>query len=488
MKLHESIGKLNQVIEDNKPCFHKYEVSGDLVEKVYKDKIEKEKRVIFWIVFILLYSISVYTYVHYGQVELFTAAMEIIVTIFPLLIIHAFSTIVAESIIRKKRGLTLEAIRNLDGYMFANDWYTKNIEKIRDQLSSVITEITSDIEYDYNKLDTERRQLTKERADFNEILKQKKTGFPWLATAIADYYSMFDKKLASALRKKKRPAKRAADSVRAITKEKKILMAKLKVKEYTIDYYESLFPWLADYRDDSIDDQYVEATARDTDKNEDRAKLYISSAEYERLSIVEKFQLALDRYNSSRKNNWEIGREYERYIGYTYEQKGYDVDYYGAKKGLEDLGRDLVVKKNGTTTIIQCKYWSKEKTIHEKHIYQLFGTKIDYEIDYPNTIVECSFVTSTSLSDRAKEAAEKLGICVQEKVPYKAYPKIKCNISMRDDEKIFHLPFDQQYDNVKIDREGECYVKSVQEAIDLGFRRAYRWHGMDENSVYSNVP
>ena len=46
----------------------------------------------------------------------------------------------------------------------------------------------------------------------------------------------------------------------------------------------------------------------------------------------------------------------------------------------------------------------------------------------------------------------------------------------RTGEKIFHLPFDQQYDSVLIEEERlERYVETVAEAESLGFRHAYRW-------------
>ncbi len=42
-------------------------------------------------------------------------------------------------------------------------------------------------------------------------------------------------------------------------------------------------------------------------------------------------------------------------------------------------------------------------------------------------------------------------------MPLADYPRIKCNIARRDDERIYHLPFDQQYDTTLIEPErGEC--------------------------------
>ena len=46
---------------------------------------------------------------------------------------------------------------------------------------------------------------------------------------------------------------------------------------------------------------------------------------------------------------------------------------------------------------------------------------------------------------------------------------------MRNGEKIYHLPFDQQYDKTKLEKKyGEFYCKTVKEAEDSGFRRAFR--------------
>lgn len=55
---------------------------------------------------------------------------------------------------------------------------------------------------------------------------------------------------------------------------------------------------------------------------------------------------------------------------------------------------------------------------------------------------------------------------------------LKCNVSRRTGEKIYHLPFDQQYDRTLIEEErNECYVETVAEAEKLGYRRAFRWRG-----------
>ena len=58
------------------------------------------------------------------------------------------------------------------------------------------------------------------------------------------------------------------------------------------------------------------------------------------------------------------------------------------------------------------------------------------------------------------------------------YPVIKCNLGhdeFGNKEKIYHLPFDQQYDRIKIEPEkGEFYAMTVEEAENNGFRKALK--------------
>ena len=51
----------------------------------------------------------------------------------------------------------------------------------------------------------------------------------------------------------------------------------------------------------------------------------------------------------------------------------------------------------------------------------------------------------------------------------------ECNIGIEG--KIYHLPFDQQYDSTIIEGKDEFMALTVAEAEKAGFRRAYRWHG-----------
>lgn len=91
-------------------------------------------------------------------------------------------------------------------------------------------------------------------------------------------------------------------------------------------------------------------------------------------------------------------------------------------------------------------------------------------------------ITNIELSPIAKKMASYLGIIYKENYEIGDYPCIKCNIGhgeFGESTKIYHLPFDQQYDNVKISKDGEFFALTVAEAEKAGFRRAHRWYGME---------
>lgn len=339
-------------------------------------------------------------------------------------------------------------------------------------------QLKDDIDSQKRFLAEREKQLKENQAMLDSILHAEHSDTPYFAKQFADCLYLMDLKTASDLENKARPAFTAAEKVREISSQKRTLQEQCKLLEYQLFLYESVFPWLSDFKEISADDLASVANIVAAPENEYSAlKNWLSPQEYQTLSETDRLQLALDRYSNRQKSNWQVGIEYERYVGYCYEQKGYKVRYFGATEGLEDMGRDLIVSKDKKLFVIQCKRWASEKTIHEKHIFQLYGTTILQVMEHPECQVSGIFITTTSLSSLAKSCAKYLHIAVVEKFPLKPYPLIKCNIS-RDGDKIYHLPFDQQYDRVIINpSDGDCYVSTVQEAESKGFRHAWRWHG-----------
>lgn len=275
--------------------------------------------------------------------------------------------------------------------------------------------------------------------------------------------------------------RRKAERQRRIESEKE-----LAYYSGLVAMYESAVPWLADLREPAVPVR-VSGDDKQEDADEARAWLqYLSDDEWERMSAAERNQLALDRYIQSRKSNAEIGRDYEQFIGWKYEQDGWDVQYHGMVEGVDDLGRDLICKKENTVQIVQCKCWKKSRTVNECHVNQLFGTFVEYAkankcktdfYDFSGGTPSAPragavFVTSTFLSPVAARFAEALRIIVRHDVTLGDFPRIKCNIG-KGGEKIYHLPFDQQYNRTVIDRsKGEFYAWRTDEAETQGFRRA----------------
>ena len=199
----------------------------------------------------------------------------------------------------------------------------------------------------------------------------------------------------------------------------------------------------------------------------------------------ERNQLALDNYKKRTKSNWEIGIEYEMYIGYLLregkiiEGQKLNVDQFGERHGLNDLGRDIIastISNKGEITyyVIQCKRWANDRMIHENTICQLYGTTIEFKLSKNlvfSTKVIPILISTTYLSPTAQQFADKLGV-EYKLIEMGDYPMIKCNIN--NGNKIYHLPFDQQYYRTEIKLPGEFYARTVQEAVDAGFRRARR--------------
>lgn len=323
-------------------------------------------------------------------------------------------------------------------------------------------------------------------AQNNQILVAKIKDIPTLAKIYSDIQFITDEKIPTYLEQKTHSAPKAAEIVRLSNKNRQVLSLRLKALEYKCWLYESMVPYLSELdEEDSIAelDNIVENRVFHDSDEADRK--WLSPKEYLTLSSTQKFQLALDRWWNRPRTKSEIGADYERYIGYKFEQSGWHIIYNGIEKGLKDMGIDLIGQKDGNYITVQCKNWSSHKTIHEKHINQLFGTTVDFYLNridpegsfskFYSLIQEkrlrMFFITSTELSETARRVADTLGVLYVENEKFQPYPIIKCNINSKK-EKIYHLPYDQQYDRTEIRTSGEFYAMTVAEAEAAGFRRA----------------
>jgi hypothetical protein len=348
-----------------------------------------------------------------------------------------------------------------------------------DKTKQELLSLLSDLKHASKDFDESFKRLEEREKVLDQLAKERQVGFPWLAKAYEEFFSLQDKNIIDFLEYKKHSAVSAATVVKEQSRLRRAAEKERKVAQYLVEYYENVAPFLIDLKEEveiATESERELLKEYSDEELEDTATQFLSKEEYRKLSSVDRNQMALDRFWKRPRSKWLIGRLYERYVGYLYEQEGYLVDYVGIFKGFEDLGRDLICRKGKDIIIIQCKNWSQFRTIYEKHIFQFFGTVFQYKDENPDKEVKAIFYTSTQLSDLARRFAKELKIDLKENFKFvKEYPVIKCNVSMVDGTKIYHLPFDQQYDKTKIEKtRGEFYCTTVKEAEDAGFRRAFK--------------
>jgi len=376
------------------------------------------------------------------------------------------------------------------GIAAIHGWFSDKSKKLKeDEFNRTLRQQLSDEKRQFEQKAAEiTRELEKRAGYVSALRKEFEGGYlrgrKWLAQFISEADRAFDDSISSTLRNKKRPALKAAEEVSTARAEKRQFKEQVKLLEYQLKSYKEYFPFLEEYEEIILDEAIPlvsNGENLDAIENADPVLFYVPKAEYEKLLPADRNQLALDRYLNRTLSRAAIGRFYERYLGYLYEKEGWQVEYHGIVEGFDDLGRDLICRKGNQIVIVQAKCWSADKLIHEKHIFQLFGTAQLYlmnqqQNDLFGANISAMFITTTSLSPVAQKAAKWLKISVKERFAIdKAYPMIKCNINQSSKEKIYHLPFDQQYDRTKIIPElGEFYTVSVLEAEQHGFRRAFR--------------
>lgn len=374
-------------------------------------------------------------------------------------------------------------------FVYANFKQKGELRKLADALKTIKIESDRTQSQALSERNTALKKV--ETAEFLiakhlQEIRQESALLPSVVSLLESIEENIDLSQVKGLQAKKRPAVVAAQAVKDARAEAREYRTKSRILENQISLYEANAPWLRVLLDYSLQDinsgLALAAAEQGGAHSEDPARMYIPEIEWEKLTAQQRSQLALDRYFDSRhKNAWLAGIAYERYIGSEYEKDGYHVIYNGAVSGKEDQGLDLICKDGSLVALVQCKRLSPAKDIpvRENAVAQIYGSALFYahknQIDTSSVVP--TIITSHILSKEARDFADALNVHVIEKKLYKKYPAIKCNVG-KNREKIYHLPFDQQYDNVHIKiNAGDRYATTIEEAEKFGFRRAYRWSG-----------
>lgn len=316
----------------------------------------------------------------------------------------------------------------------------------------------------------------------------------WVASRFSEFVDAVNEETARWLEYKRPPAKSSAAIIRAESAKRREAETLLRAIRLRCEYYERQFPFMKELIDDEkdslVEEQYWDGPGSWEDEDDESAR-WLKQEEFRSKTPAERAQLALERWTRRRKKNWEAGAEYEDFIGYKYEQDGWNVEYTGILHGKEDKGRDLICKKGGVVHIVQCKRWKDTVPVRENTIAQLLGSALEYALtnncrmrklgvggnpgllllDFSDEVIPV-LVASGKLSPTAMRFADVLGVEVRIEEYDDSFPRIKCNISPNG--RIYHLPFDQQYARVLLAKPGECRARTVQEAEEKGFRRAMR--------------
>ncbi len=170
----------------------------------------------------------------------------------------------------------------------------------------------------------------------------------------------------------------------------------------------------------------------------------------------------------------DYGRQYERYVGYLFEEKGFAVKYNGIRNGREDGGIDLVARAPLKIRLIQCKRW--HVPVNVDVISRLHGAveRFIYEErkgKSPNmrTSIRGVIATTGAIDDAAHEMARHFGIYVMSGLQFERYPAIKAQRITSDGGR-FLLPFTPGYDKMRLDlKSGDCFFSAVRTALFNGF-------------------
>ena len=156
-----------------------------------------------------------------------------------------------------------------------------------------------------------QQYIDEQRSEQDFLLSQKRETMPYIAGMISDYLTLEHERAAKYLLTKKRPAEKEALRIQDLKQKDKTIISELKVYEYQLKYLLALYPEL----DDVLDAEYSEVTFIDYTEH-DPVRDWLSPEEWNSLSETKKNQMALDRYIAKhKKSNWQIGRDYELYIG-----------------------------------------------------------------------------------------------------------------------------------------------------------------------------
>ncbi len=158
-------------------------------------------------------------------------------------------------------------------------------------------------------------------------------------------------------------------------------------------------------------------------------------------------------------------RRYDLYIGYLCEYRGFNVEYCGINNGVYDDGIDLICRKDNWAVLVRCKVEGMNTIL----VYYLAARALRFKMDNPSLNVGALCVTSGTLSNNAKNVADKFSIAVKDTIPFQNFPYVKCKV-LPDGTKVHYTPLDDAYLTTTITpANGDMFCDNVNDAMQQGF-------------------
>lgn len=179
------------------------------------------------------------------------------------------------------------------------------------------------------------------------------------------------------------------------------------------------------------------------------------------------------RRSSEMLSNRKLDKDYQRSIGWDFEQVGCSVIYPGILYGEMDTLIDVICVKVNIISLIQCNRLDSTKMINKNTVRQFHASCKEFVasggLDSGGLVFLFFIMTTTTLTPSAKSEADALGIQFAENMGMtKDYPKIKCTTT-KNGEKLYRTPDDHDYDLFLPGK--TIYVSSVSEAETLDYKK-----------------
>jgi hypothetical protein len=362
---------------------------------------------------------------------------------------------------------------------------TREMEQKSQEMKSMVFRLDKEKQY-------WKENLSDQISQIQTIATEKSIGFPWLAKAYSDFFYLHDMRIAEKLEFEKDKKAEGLLKIKEIALARRNAEEKLRLFQYLLEFYECLFPWLAEFRESATDEfSLKEEFEIPGGYKIDPVLALLSEEEIQSLNTLEQKQAALERFLQKRDTKWKRTQDFERALCFPFLRDGWNVQFYGLIPNFPDLMRLMVGKKreeNGEKTMaLFCRSGSDGKELNVKLVNLVFFAALEQakpllsdaepSLDLQKKLQSGEFsisIFSTGPCEAdVKAFARLLGITIHEHHPLESFPPIRGYANAQTGEKRYYLPFDYEYDGKHLNETFVQGFQTVPEAEAQGFTRIF---------------